>query len=405
MSGRTTDHTLPALLVLEDGSVFRCRSFTGHAEGGGEIVFNTSMTGYQEILTDPSYREQIVVMTYPMIGNYGITPEDEESGRVQAKAIVMKEYNSYPSNHRASESLGQYLCRRETPGLCDIDTRALTLRIRNRGAMRAFYSTTEQDESRLIERARCLPSMTGRNLASAASTPRPYLWTNGRILDLPDGPIKRDIWELNDNKPCVAVLDFGVKFNILRMLAAAGCNVLVLPASTEAETIRSLSPEGLLLSNGPGDPEPVDFAVRTIRSLLGALPMFGICLGHQLLALALGGKTYKLKFGHRGANQPVMDTRSGRVFITSQNHGFAVDGKSLGSSDVEITQINLNDKTVEGFRHRHYRVFSVQYHPEASPGPNDTSYLFFEFQRLISGRFRNETDKHLTLNILGGESE
>jgi carbamoyl-phosphate synthase small subunit len=389
MSGSATDHTLPALLALEDGSVFRCRSFTGHVEGGGEIVFNTSMTGYQEILTDPSYREQIVVMTYPMIGNYGITPEDAESGRIQAQAIVMKEYSHYPSNYRSSESLTQYLSRHQTPGLCDIDTRALTLRIRDRGAMRAFFSTIEQDESRLVERARCLPSMAGRDLASAATTPCPYLWRNGRILDLPDMAINRDIWQPKDNKPCVAVLDFGVKFNILRMLEAAGCDVLVLPASTDAETIRALSPDGLLLSNGPGDPEPVVFSVRTVRSLLGELPMFGICLGHQLLALALGGKTYKLKFGHRGANQPVMDTLSRRVYITSQNHGFAVDGRSLASADVEITQINLNDKTVEGFRHRRYPVFSVQYHPEASPGPADTKNMFVEFRRIIDKCFNN----------------
>lgn len=383
MIGSSPHSSLPALLALEDGSVFRCRSFTGHAEGGGEIVFNTAMTGYQEILTDPSYLEQVVVMTYPMIGNYGITPEDEESGGIQAKAVVIKEYNNHPSNYRASETLAQYLSRHRTLGLCDIDTRALTLRIRNQGAMRAFYSTTERDENRLIERARCLPAMAGQNLASAATTPRPYLWRNGRILDLPDGPINHDIWKLESNKPRVAVLDFGVKFNILRMLEVTGCDVLVLPASTDAETIRTLSPNGLLLSNGPGDPEPVLFAVRTIRSLLGALPMFGICLGHQLLALALGGKTYKLKFGHRGANQPVMDVPSGRVYITSQNHGFAVDEESLKSAGVEITQINLNDKTIEGFRSRRHRVFSAQYHPEASPGPNDAAHLFAEFNELM----------------------
>ncbi len=383
MIGSSPNHSLPALLALEDGSVFRCRSFTGHAEGGGEIVFNTAMTGYQEILTDPSYSEQIVVMTYPMIGNYGIPPEDEESRRIQAKAMVMKEYSHHPSNHRASETLACYLTRHRTPGLCDLDTRALTLRIRNHGAMRAFYSTTERDESRLIAQARSLPSMAGQNLASAATTPRPYLWQNGGVQDLPKESIHRDLWTRKDNVPRVAVLDFGVKFNILRMLEASGCDVLVLPASTDAQTIADLSPDGLLLSNGPGDPEPVDFAVRTIESLLGVIPMFGICLGHQLLALALGGKTYKLKFGHRGANQPVYDTHSGRVYITSQNHGFAVDGDSLKSADVEITQINLNDKTVEGFRSRRHRVFSVQYHPEASPGPNDAADLFAAFYKLM----------------------
>ena len=373
----------PALLALEDGSLYSCRSFTGHGQAEGEIVFNTGMTGYQEILTDPSYSGQMVVMTYPLIGNYGVSREDMESGRIQPQAILVREYTGHPSNFRSSSSLAEFLAPQGIMGVCELDTRAVTLRIRQAGAMRAKLSTLETDGHILVEQARSLPSMTGLNLSAAASTEQPYRWANGETAEARMPPWNIDVWQFRGVKPSVAVLDFGVKHNILRMLEHTGFEVIILPVSTDADAILSLCPDGLLLSNGPGDPEPVVEAILTIRALLGSIPMFGICLGHQLLALALGAKTYKMKFGHRGSNQPVLDVRTGRVEITSQNHGFAVDEESLRRTGAEITHINLNDRTIEGFRHDRYPILSVQYHPEAAPGPRDAAHLFSEFHNLI----------------------
>jgi carbamoyl-phosphate synthase small subunit len=373
----------PALLALEDGSLYSCRSFTGHGQAEGEIVFNTGMTGYQEILTDPSYSGQMVVMTYPLIGNYGVSDQDMESGRIQPQAILVREYTGHPSNFRASSSLAEFLAPQGIMGVCELDTRAVTLRIREAGAMRAKLSTLETNGRILVEQARSLPSMTGLNLSAAASTEQPYRWANGETAEARMPPLNIDVWQFRGVKPSVAVLDFGVKHNILRMLEHTGFEVIILPVSTDADAILSLCPDGLLLSNGPGDPEPVVEAILTIRALLGSIPMFGICLGHQLLALALGAKTYKMKFGHRGSNQPVLDVRTGRVEITSQNHGFAVDEESLRRTGAEITHINLNDRTIEGFRHDRYPILSVQYHPEAAPGPRDAAHLFSEFYKLL----------------------
>jgi carbamoyl-phosphate synthase small subunit len=376
---------MDALLALEDGRTFACRSFTGPGEASGEVVFNTSMTGYQEVLTDPSYSGQMVVMTYPLIGNYGINAEDIESGRIQVAAFLVKEYQPYPSNFRSTTTLADYLKSQGILGVERLDTRALTRHIRNAGAMRAIISTAERAPAALVKRANAIPKMTGLNLAKAVTTPKPFYWANGRpeFFNSGDRPLDKTLWQQRGSQPAVVAFDFGIKFNILRQLALAGFELMVVPSSTPADIIQAMEPDGIFLSNGPGDPEPVSDAIETIRSLLDYRPIFGICLGHQLLGLALGGKTFKLKFGHRGANQPVKNLRSGRVEITSQNHGFAVDTESLQGNDVEITHINLNDNTLEGFRHRKYPIFSVQYHPEASPGPHDARYLFDEFKAMM----------------------
>lgn len=378
---------MKALLALEDGRTFPCRSFTGPGETGGEAVFNTSMTGYQEVLTDPSYKGQMVTMTYPLIGNYGVNPEDVESNHIQVAAFLVKEYIPFPSNYRATASLADYLQEGGVMGVEGLDTRALTRHLRNAGAMRGMISTYDLEPSSMVQRAKELSPMTGQDLASVVSSPFPYRWINGAPQPLPqDSLLDVSVWREKGRKPSVVAFDFGVKYNILRNLDKQGFEILVVPSSTDAKTIQALLPDGIFLSNGPGDPEPVDYAVETIRSLLDYRPIFGICLGHQLLGLALGGTTFKLKFGHRGANQPVHNLKSRRIEITSQNHGFSVDLESLRDTDpnVEITHVNLNDNTLEGFRHTRLPVFSVQYHPEASPGPHDAEYLFGQFREMMA---------------------
>ncbi|MBW1893109.1 MAG: glutamine-hydrolyzing carbamoyl-phosphate synthase small subunit [Deltaproteobacteria bacterium] len=374
---------MKALLALEDGRIFECKSFTGPGETSGEVVFNTSMTGYQEVLTDPSYRGQMVTMTYPLVGNYGVNPEDVESNRIQVAGFLVKEYQDFPSNFRSTSTLADYLKKSAVLGVHDFDTRALTRHIRKAGAMRAYISTEDLDPESLVKKARAIPSMEGRDLVKSVTTGSFYFWRKGKPIPCDTIQLNPDIWQNKKNKFSVATFDFGIKYNILRCLENAGCEVLVMPATTSADTVKAMEPDGIFLSNGPGDPEPVTYAVETIKELIGFRPMFGICLGNQLLGLALGGKTFKLKFGHRGANQPVKNMLTGRVEITSQNHGFAVDTKSMEDSDIQITHINLNDNTFEGFRHRKYPLFAVQYHPEASPGPHDAGYLFNNFTEMM----------------------
>jgi carbamoyl-phosphate synthase small subunit len=368
------------ILALEDGAVFEGWSFGFPGEKSGELVFNTSMTGYQEILTDPSYKGQIVIMTYPLIGNYGINKEDIESQGPKVEGFIVKENCSIFSNWRGDKPLSDYLIRHHIMGVEGMDTRALTKHIRLGGAMKAFLSTEDHSRERLVEKARTSPGLIGRDLVKEVTCQNPYEWTMSNAsqfsnLNLPPST--------HPSRHKVVVMDFGVKLNILRSLREWNCEVAVLPASSSAETILSYHPDGILLSNGPGDPEGVPYVIETVRQLLGKKPIFGICLGHQLLGLAFGGKTFKLKFGHRGANQPVKDLRTGRVMITSQNHGFCVNPDSLNSDEVEFTQINLNDQTLEGMRHKTLPIFSVQYHPEASPGPHDTQNLFGEFMKMM----------------------
>lgn len=375
---------MKALLALEDGRTFPCRSFTGPGETGGEVVFNTGMTGYQEVLTDPSYRGQMVTMTYPLIGNYGTNPEDVESGGIQVAAFIVREYQDFPSNYRSTESLAAYLKKDGILGVEELDTRALTRHIRTVGAMRAFISTKDLDPESLIQRANAIPRMAGQDLASVVSTETPYYWIDGKPVPIEAGaPLDKSIWQHAEDKYSVVAFDYGIKYNILRCLEQSDCEVVVLPAATSANVVKAVCPNGIFLSNGPGDPEPVKYAVDTLRQLMGYRPIFGICLGIQLLGIALGGKTFKLKFGHRGANQPVKNIQTGRIEITSQNHGFAVDIDSLDPGAVETTHINLNDNTLEGFRHRKLPLFAVQYHPEASPGPHDARYLFDNFSKLM----------------------
>jgi carbamoyl-phosphate synthase small subunit len=373
---------MKAILALEDGTIFTGRSFTGPGETVGEVVFNTSMSGYQEILTDPSYCGQMVTMTYPLIGNYGINDQDIESDRIQVKALIVKEYQEYPSNWRSQKSLSDYLKDNNIPGLEGIDTRALTRHIRLKGAMKAALSTQDPDQDSLVEKARQSPDMVGLDLVREVTCREPMLWQDGRPVKLSNG-LDQFQWPDKPGAYRVVAMDYGIKFNILRSLEKRGCTILLLPADAEPETINRLDPQGLFLSNGPGDPAAVTYAVETIREQIGKRPVFGICLGHQLIGLALGGKTFKLKFGHRGANQPVKDLKTGKVEITSQNHGFCVDMESLQDQDIELSHINLNDNTLEGLVHKKIPLFSVQYHPEASPGPHDAMYLFDRFIEMM----------------------
>jgi carbamoyl-phosphate synthase small subunit len=361
---------MDAILALEDGRTFPGRAFGAEGEICGEVVFNTSLSGYQEILTDPSYAGQIVVMTYPHIGNYGMNREDEESGKPFVQGFVAREFSSFTSNWRALESLEEYLKHYGIVSISEVDTRALVRHIRTRGAMRGIISSVDLDGPRLAARSRQAPAMLGQDLASAVSCETPYGWQD------PSG--------LPAERFRVVAYDFGIKRTILKSLVRSGCSVVVVPARTSVEDVLSMHPDGVFLSNGPGDPAPLTYAIDNVRRLMGKVPVFGICLGHQIMGLALNGKTYKLKFGHRGANQPVKNVMTGRVEITAQNHGFAVDVDSLNLKRVSPTHFNLNDQTLEGIRHLQVPAFSVQYHPEASPGPHDSHYLFTEFKRLMA---------------------
>lgn len=369
-----------ALLALEDGSVFEGNAFGAPVDKAGEVVFNTSLTGYQEIFTDPSYAGQIVVLTNPQIGNYGTNEADNEAGRPYFEGLVVREYSPVASSWRSDADVGAFLSRNGIPGVTGIDTRALVRKLRMGGVLRGVISSTTLDAKILIERAKAVPSMAGLDLASTVSTAKSYDWSEtvsavseSEIVEAAAAPGFK-----------VVAYDYGIKRNILRRLAHAGCSLTIVPAGTSAEDVLAMKPDGVFLSNGPGDPESLEYQVAQVRKLIGKKPIFGICLGHQMLGLALGGKTFKLKFGHRGGNHPVLHKQTNKVEITAQNHGFCVDPDSLNPNEIELTHINLNDNTLEGFRHKTHPLFCVQYHPEAAPGPHDSQYLFDDFTRMMS---------------------
>jgi carbamoyl-phosphate synthase small subunit len=368
---------MEAMLALEDGRIFRGRGFGAPGERWGEVVFNTSISGYQEILTDPSYAGQIVILTYPHIGNYGTNPLDNESTRPHAEGLVVRELSQLASNWRSIEETANYLANFGVPAISDIDTRALVLHLRRHGALRGVLSTTDRDAVSLVRKAQASPSMVGLDLASRVTTSSRYEWTT------PSEDPARPVGAVQPARLHVVAYDYGIKQNILRWLVDVGCRVTVVPAETSAADALAMKPDGVFLSNGPGDPDPLSYAARAVRELMGRVPIFGICLGHQVVGLALGGKTYKLKFGHHGGNHPVLNLETNKVEITAQNHGFAVDPDSLPASDVVLTHRNLNDDTLEGLRHRSLPLFSVQYHPEASPGPHDSAYLFGKFVAMM----------------------
>jgi carbamoyl-phosphate synthase small subunit len=368
-----------AILALSDGTIFEGESFGAEGERRGEVVFNTSMSGYQEILTDPSYKGQIITMTYPLIGNYGVNEEDVESAKPQAEGFIIKEGSKSISNWRGQKSLDEYLRDYNIVGIQGIDTRALTKHIRDKGAQEGIISTIDLNPQSLIKKAKESPSMVGRDLVKEVTCHEKYHWTEGG-WDIQ----KKSEFRIQNSEFKVVAYDCGIKHNILRLLVDAGCDVTVVPAFTGSDKVLSMNPDGIFLSNGPGDPDAVPYMAENIRGLIGKKPIFGICLGHQILCLSMGAKTYKLKFGHRGANHPVMDLTTKKVEITAQNHGFAVAADSL-PSELELTHINLNDRTVEGVRHKSLPIFSVQYHPEASPGPHDSRYLFNRFVEYMKG--------------------
>ena len=410
-----------ASLALEDGRVFSGRAAGARTRRGGEVVFNTSLTGYQEVFTDPSYAGQMVCLTYPHIGNVGANADDEESSKPYIEALVVREFSALASNWRSHESAQQYLERYGVPVIWDIDTRALVLHLRQVGALRGVLSTDGTPAEQLITEARALPTMAGQELASRVTVSERYPWTHGSIAlaqslapalsasssvlqgvgkgngrgaqaAAKDSVARQEARAREGASYHVVAYDFGIKRNILRLLVDHGAQVTVVPAQTSAEEVLSLKPHGVFLSNGPGDPEPMTYAIGNIGKLVGRVPVFGICLGHQLCGLALGGRTFKLKFGHHGSNHPVKNLLTDKVEITAQNHGFCVDPESLPASDVEITHVNLNDGTNEGLRHRSLPLFSVQYHPEASPGPHDARYLFDDFFAMMreAGRTRGD---------------
>ncbi|MEW5895383.1 MAG: glutamine-hydrolyzing carbamoyl-phosphate synthase small subunit [Candidatus Omnitrophota bacterium] len=370
-----------AIIYLEDGTAFYGRALATRGETSGEVVFNTSMSGYQEILTDPSYAGQVVVMTYPLIGNYGINPEDVESAGVHVKGFVVKEFCRRHSNYRATKSLIEYLDEHQVIALEGVDTRALTRHLREKGAMRAILSTSDFDLENLRKKMEKVPSMEGADWVKEVATRKPYIWpAEGKFKDAPGFK--------------VAVLDCGVKLNILRILADLGCECHVFPAGTSFEKMMEICPDGLFLSNGPGDPAAVPYVIEEVKKAIGKIPIFGICLGNQILGLALGGRTYKLKFGHHGANHPVKDYVCDRIGITSQNHGFCVDVDSLNRDEIEPILINLNDRTVEGIRHKRFPIYSIQHHPEAAPGPHDAQYLFKDFIKLMEKNKSTSAQEH-----------
>lgn len=368
-------------LALADGAVYTGIAFGAEGESFGEVVFNTSMTGYQEIITDPSYCGQIVVMTYPQIGNYGINPEDVESSGPALKGFVCRELCRIPSNYRATHSLGDYLAENGIIGIEGIDTRALVRRLRIHGAMKGVISTVDLDDASLIQKAKDSQDIVGHDYVKEVMPSGNSDWTEP-LAQLAQTPANAPRRKLDDKKPLVVAIDYGMKWNIPRHLVESGCEVKIVPGTITAQEVLDLNPDGVFLSNGPGDPRPLDYAIKTIKELIGKKPIFGICLGQQLLGLAFGGEIYKLKFGHRGANQPVINKASGAVEVTTQNHGFAISADSL-PEDVEVTHLNLNDNTVSGIRHKSLPVFGVQYHPEASAGPHDSRYLFDDFIDLM----------------------
>ena len=400
-----------AILALEDGTVFEGKSFGSTGERYGEVVFNTSMTGYQEILTDPSYRGQILTMTYPLIGNYGCNDEDFESAKPHVEGFIVREYSSYCSNWRATKTLEEFLSSYGIIGIQGVDTRALTRRLRSHGVMKGAISTEDLDKESLIAKAKATPGLIGLDMVKYVMCKEAYHCECGKAIEqtllptsssrqikMPVAPVQLEfsfthpsvVSQVASSPFRVVAVDCGIRYNILRKLGSHNCDVTVVPATASAEEILAFQPDGIFLSSGPGDPEGEPYLVDTVRDLIGKRPIFGICLGHQILGLAFGGRTYKLKFGHRGANQPVKNLITGKVEITAQNHGFCVDMDSLSDQPVRLTHINLNDNTLEGMEHEKYSIFSVQYHPEASPGPHDANYLFDKFVNMMRKERQNK---------------
>jgi carbamoyl-phosphate synthase small subunit len=377
---------MQAILALEDGRIFRGYGYGSPGECQGEVVFNTSLTGYQEISTDPSYAGQIVVLTNPQIGNYGTNQADNESAKPYIEGLIVREFSPISSNWRSEQVTDEYMERYSVPVLAEIDTRALVRHLRNNGVMRGVISTDVSDPDALVAKARAIRKMDGTDLARVVSTKASYTFDSEDSRNQTGDPLLSSGLDAKDEfrkRLHVVAYDFGIKHNILRMLTREGCRVTVVPAETTSDDVLNLKPDGVFLSNGPGDPEPVDYAVKAIREMMGRVPVFGICLGHQLCGLALGGKTYKLKFGHHGGNHPVRNNATGKVEITAHNHNFAVDPDSINANEVELTHVDLNDQTLEGLRHKTLPLFTVQYHPEAAPGPHDSHYLFHDFRQMM----------------------